>query len=125
MKVTIIIRELGRLKPDYSLDFELPELPRPGDYISINRPDNPEPYSEDIIVRQVWWRLHHPETAGYSTADNQKTGKLVKVFVECDPAVGPTASDHWRDIHSLALADGTVEEFKVARLSIRQDAFKG
>jgi hypothetical protein len=43
VKVHIVIRQIGRLKPDYSLDFELPEVPRIGDYISIHRPDRPEP----------------------------------------------------------------------------------
>jgi hypothetical protein len=52
-RVTIVIREVGHLKPDYLLDFDLPEVPKPGSYISIQRPDKPELYGEDLIVRQV------------------------------------------------------------------------
>jgi hypothetical protein len=62
VQINLVVRELGRLKPDYSLDFELPEVPAVGSYISIQRLDHPEPYGEDVIVRKVWWRLKHPET---------------------------------------------------------------
>ncbi|NWG52864.1 MAG: hypothetical protein HXY28_04015 [Hydrogenophilaceae bacterium] len=37
VEVVIVVREFGRKKPDYSLKFELPTLPRPGDYISIKK----------------------------------------------------------------------------------------
>jgi hypothetical protein len=43
VKINLVVRELGKLKPDYSLDFELPEVPAIGSYISIQRPDHPEP----------------------------------------------------------------------------------
>ena len=53
-RVRIVVREVGRKKPDYSLDFDLPEIPKIGSYISIRRPDTPEGYDdEDLIVRQV------------------------------------------------------------------------
>jgi len=35
----VVGREVGKLKPDYSLEFEFPEVPKVGDYISIHRPD--------------------------------------------------------------------------------------
>ncbi len=44
VKINLVVRELGKLKPDYSLDFELPEVPAIGSYISIQRPDHPEPF---------------------------------------------------------------------------------
>jgi|GEM_PF-4143095 len=44
-RVVIVVREVGKLNPEYSLEFELPEIPTIGSYISINRPDNPDPYS--------------------------------------------------------------------------------
>jgi hypothetical protein len=91
-----VVREVCRLKPDYSLDFELPEVPKPGSYISIQRPDKPEPYGEDLIVRQVWWRLNHPETAGFGS-EPPKVGKLTEIMVECEQAIGPYSSDNWRD----------------------------
>jgi hypothetical protein len=74
VRVNVVVREAGRLKPDYSLDFELPEVPKVGSYISIQRPDKPEPYGEDLIVRQVWWRLWHPETSAVVTGPG-KVGK--------------------------------------------------
>ena len=54
VKINLVVRELGKLKPDYSLDFELPEVPAVGSYVSIQRPDKPKPYGEDVIVRKVW-----------------------------------------------------------------------
>jgi hypothetical protein len=124
-RVNIVIREFGSLKPDYSLDFDLPDVPKPGSYISIQRPDKPEPYGEDLIVEQVWWRLKHPETGGFATG-SQKIGSVIDIFVECSPAVGPWSSDHWRDsVTAQARARGVeVPEFEVARLSIRQDEIK-
>lgn len=122
VRAHVVIREVGKLKPDYSLEFDLPEIPRPGDYISIQRPDTPAPWGEDMIVRQVWWRLNHPETE--PTTTNPKVGALNEVFVECDPAISPYSSDHWRDSLSHGLASGKVEELQVARFSVRQDEIK-
>jgi hypothetical protein len=121
VQVIIVVREVGRQKPDYSLKFELPEVPKVGSYISIRRPDTPEPYSEDLIVREVWWRLHHPETRTMIAGDEpENAGRLVEIFVECDPAIGPYASDRWREMLQGALERGTVEEFPIERFSVRQ-----
>ena len=124
-RVTIIVREVGKLNPDYSLEFDLPEVPKVGSYVSINRPDNPEPYGEDMIVEKVWWRLHHPEIrASYSAEEPAKIGKLTEVMVECIQATGPYSSDRWRDMLDARRSRGTtVPEFDVARVQIRQDAF--
>jgi len=120
-RVTVVIRDVGNLKPDYSLDFDLPELPREGDYISIHRPDKREPYGEDLIVRKVWWRLNHPETSGFAT-EPLKVGNLNEIFVECDQAIGPHSSDAWRDRLTAAKELGEdVHEFEVARFSVRED----
>jgi hypothetical protein len=40
VKITLMVRELGGLKPDFSLEFELPEAPAVGSYISIQRPEH-------------------------------------------------------------------------------------
>lgn len=120
-RVEIVVRELRSSKPEYSLVFELPEVPAVGSYISVNRPDTPQPYGEDLIVRRVWWRLHHPETGGYGYGANPKVGALTEIIVECDQALGPWSSDRWRDQLEQAKARGVeVEEFDVRRLSIRQ-----
>lgn len=118
VRVIVVIREVGRLGPDYSLEFDLPELPRIGDYISIQRPDHRVPYGEDLIVRQVWWRLDHPETRGTVPSDQTiRVGKVREIFVECDAAIGPYSSDNWRQSHKSHLEHGEVEEMKVARVS--------
>jgi hypothetical protein len=120
-RVTIVVREVGRLKPDYSIDFDLPEIPRPGDYVSIQRPDQPEPYGEDMIVDKVWWRLNHPETGGFASGP-QKIGGLTEIIVECVQAIGPHSSDRWRDTLTGKRENGIdVPEFEVARFSVRRD----
>jgi hypothetical protein len=121
-KVIIVVREPGKLKLDYSLEFDLPEIPRVGSYISIHRPDKPQPFGEDVVVRKVWWRLEHPDTGtGAGSAKAAKIGSVAEVFVECDIAVGPYASDRWREMAATAKARGAVvEEFEVERYSIRE-----
>ncbi|MDI3567111.1 hypothetical protein [Bradyrhizobium sp. Arg816] len=126
-RAIVVVREVGKLNPEYSLEFDLPEVPRVGSYISINRPDNPEPYGEDMIVEKVWWRLHHPETrAGFSASEPAKIGKLTEIFVECIQATGPWSSDRWRDMLDVRRERGAeIPQFDLARVQVRQDAFKG
>lgn len=114
VEVVVVLREFGRKKPDYSLKFVLPTLPRPGDYISINRPDHRQPYSEDAIVRHVWWRLHHPDTRAFGAEGTEMVGELTEIMVECDIAIGPYATDQWRKSYSEA------EKFDVARFSVTE-----
>ena len=114
VEVIVVVRESGTVETDFSLNFELPEIPRIGEYISIRRLDQREPFGEDVRIRHVWWRLHHPETNGFASSDKPAIGKLVEIFVECDPALSPYSCDSWR--RSLESArSGTVEEFNVAR----------
>ena len=125
MKIILVVREADRLKPDYSLDFEVPEIPAVGAYVSITRPDTPEPYSEDVIVRQVWWRLHHPETGTAISSDKAQVGKVVEIFVECDIAEGPYASDDWRAVAQSARERGhEVSSFDVERFCVRQNELR-
>lgn len=117
--VIIIVREIGKSKPDYSLTFNLPEIPREGNYISINRPDKLDPFGEDLIVRHVWWRLSHPETG--ASSNPPKKGKVTEIFVECDPALGPYASDKWRVMMEKAKARGVgIPEFDVDRYHVKE-----
>lgn len=89
-RITVVVREVGKLDPEYSLSFEVPEVPKPGAYISIHRPDKPEPYGEDMIVERVWWRLKHPQTrASFSGHEPPKIGSLNEIVVECVQATGP------------------------------------
>lgn len=116
-RVIISIRELGRQKPDYSLEFDLPEVPAVGSYISIFRPDST--HSEDVIVRQVWWQLRHPELrSSYDASEEAKIGNVRDIMVECDQAIGPYARDRWRSSLEAARDRGIeVEQFNVGRTS--------
>jgi hypothetical protein len=120
-RVTIVIREPGKLRPDYSLVFELPEIPRVGSYLSICRPDNPEPFGEDMIVRQIWWRLSTSVTSSFVSKDDLRIGRPIEIFVECEPALGPYSSDAWRRTMEVAKNRGIeIEKFDVARFSVRE-----
>lgn len=126
IKFVVVVREIGSVKPDYSLHFEAPEVPREGEYISIQRPDKPSPFGEDLLVRKVWWRLTHPETAGF--ADDVKVGGLEEIFVECDPASGPYSSKQWLQTVQRARDQGVdLHDFDVERFTLedREDAVKG
>jgi hypothetical protein len=117
VQVNIVVLEIGKLKPDFSLDFELPEVPAVGSYISILRPDTPEPYGEDLVVRKIWWRLKHPETRD-SEASPAKIGSFHEIFVECNQAAGPYSSESWLSLLDSAKKRGVeIEEMRVSRLS--------
>jgi hypothetical protein len=116
-KVRIMVREVGELKPEYSLDFDLPEIPSPGSYISIQRPNAFGDHGEDLIVDQVWWRLQ---------LDEAGIGSIKMIFVECVQAIGPWSSDRWRDTLEAQRKRGKeVPELKVARFGAREDSAKG
>lgn len=125
-RVEIVVREPGRKKPDYSLTFDLPEIPRVGDYISIQRPDKPDPYGEDMIVRHIWWRLKHAET-GSAAASPAKVGGIDEVWIECEPALSPYSSDSWRNLleGSRTGRGSIIEEFDVERFSVRESEVGG
>ena len=113
-RVIVIVRESGRLKPDYSLEFDLPDIPAVGSYLSIQRPDKPRPFGEDLIVRAVWWRLDHPNTA--APGERAKIGTFNEIYVECDMAPGPWSSDHWLQYaEARRKAGDKIEELQVAR----------
>jgi hypothetical protein len=117
IQAIVVVRETGKLKSEYSLAFEFPELPKVGDYISIHGPDVRQPLGEDLIVRAIWWRLEHPETHGYSS--NSEAGTVREIFVECDIAIGPYASETWKKRIEAARKRGVeVPEFQVARMPL-------
>lgn len=119
-KITLVVRDVGKLSPDYSMEFEVPEIPRTGDYISVRRPDI-EPWTEDFIVRQVWWQLKDTGEKPYRD-ENDKPGTVTEIFVEVDQAIGPYAADRWRDrLEQDRLNGREIVEFEVARMQVRQD----
>jgi hypothetical protein len=79
----------GRNKAEYSLDFVLPGVPRPGDYISVARPGVRG--TEDFIVRRCWWSLNAPEAGA-----NGDVGTLDRLIVECEYALSSHSTPQHR-----------------------------
>ena len=97
-----------------------------GDHLERLRERRPlESYDdEDLIVRQVRWRLDHPETGTVASPD-AKIGRIREILVECDPALGPWARDRWRELMERAKQRGAeIEDFDVLRLNVRHDALE-
>jgi hypothetical protein len=125
VKVTVLVREVGKLKPDFEVDFDLPEIPTVGSYISIQRPEHEAEWGEDVVVRKVWWRLKHPETAAHAS-DPPGFGTVRQIIAECDVATSPWSSDKWLKSADAARAEGmNVEAFEVQRLNIRHTDLEG
>ena len=120
VQVRIYVREIDSLKPDSSFEFSLPDVPRVGDYISIERPDA-APWTEDVVVRKIWWRLRHGETRSATPQDDPINGRVLEIEIDCEPAIGPTCTDRWlNDLEAAERRGVAVERFQVARLNVRQ-----
>jgi hypothetical protein len=111
-QIILCIRKPGRLEIEDSGTFEVPEIPKPGDYISVSELDLRDPLSSDFIVRHVWWRLRRAD-------DPEGVGSTTEIMVEADIAVGPYASRHWQQraqhIRSLGIP---IENFEVSRITL-------
>jgi hypothetical protein len=85
MKVRLGFVPPGGGETDYSLEFDLPALPRTGDYISIQR--GGKTGAETFVVRRSWWNL---------TVDaNGSNGALSELWIECEFAEwGLSSEDH-------------------------------
>jgi hypothetical protein len=72
--VTVVVRKLGRKEPEYSLPFDVPELPKVGSYISLFRSDGHPKWvsSDDLVVRLIWWELEHPTRSEGMSDDDDK-----------------------------------------------------
>lgn len=123
-EVVIVVRDVGRLKPDFSLKFSLPAVPRVGEYISIFRPDS-APHTEDLVVRKVWWRLDQDETSQSQPVDKEVAGRVRDIVVECDPAIGPYATASWRQKLETAQARGVnIARFRIERVGMPEGELK-
>lgn len=112
IKVTVIIRELGKNSIEFWQEFDLPEVPRVGDCISVFSFDTLRPLSMDLIVRKVWWHLVH-------SGNPETVGKFRDVCVECDTASGPYSSEEWQRRLKIAEQKGVpVENFGIARVVV-------
>jgi hypothetical protein len=127
VRVTIVIRKLGRTEIEYSLPLSLSEIPQVGHYISLFRSDNRERSRDDLIVRHVWWHIDHPTPAdGGSDSDLVKEGREREILVECDHAYGPyLVEKHRRFMEQEAIEKGVpIESFGVSRVVIPTDETK-
>jgi hypothetical protein len=91
MHVKLVFVPPGGGEADYSLDFELPGVPRAGDYISVMRPN--QQGTEDFIVRRTWWTLEYPDAPMVQDAKNAARGSTKDVVVECEFAKGHYSSE--------------------------------
>lgn len=78
MQATFIL--LGPGGGKYTLDFELPALPKPGDHIFISGPY--QNGTESFVVRRRSWHLHHPARR----EDEGGVGEIHEITIECEPA---------------------------------------
>jgi hypothetical protein len=99
----------GGGETDYGLDFALPAIPRPGDYISVMRPN--QSGSEDFIVRRTWWQLNYPEGPSVQDAKKFTPGSISQIYVECEFAKGPYSSENHSKSCEVYGRKGKLQEF--------------
>lgn len=103
MKVTLGFVPPGGGETDYSLEIEMPAIPQAGDYIAVNRGDNPK--VETFIVRRTHW--------GFAVNDEGQNGKTTSICVECEFADSPFATDdHKRAVDMYETRTGTRLSFE-------------
>lgn len=110
MKVRLVFVPPGGGEADYSLHFDLPGIPQPGDYISVKRPD--QDGTADFIVRRSWWHLNYPNNKAIETAGDTGTGSLTELTVECEYSIGPYASTEHKATAEPYLQGGTLKKFE-------------
>lgn len=93
-EVTLVVVPPGGGEAEYSLQMNVPALPREGDYVSVMR-DREGPVAgvdigtEDFIVRRVWWAFHYPDDGAlFHYAGEGPVGTLSGVSIECELAKG-------------------------------------
>ena len=102
MKANLVFVPPGGGEANYSLDFDLPALPRVGDYLSITRPGETGTY--DFKVRQIWWHLDYPDNKPYRIVDEDPVvyGSVKELVVECEFAIGPSScEEHKRECKGM------------------------
>lgn len=88
MKCRLIMVPPGGGEADYSLDFDLPTIPRAGEGLCISRDDRATGY-ECFIVRSVRWELKYPSSKAHAVSGTEEVGKVGMIAVECEFAFGP------------------------------------
>lgn len=110
MKVRLVFVPPGGGEADYMLDFELPGVPQPGDYISIQRPK--QNGTIDFIVRRSWWYLDYPNDDLYGDVHNLVYGMARVVVVECEFAIGPASSEEHLRACDIYKHEGKLQKFE-------------
>jgi hypothetical protein len=103
MKIRLNFVPAGGGESDYSLEFDLPAIPQPGDYISIRRPIKSAkevPGTCDFIVKRTRWWLDYPDNDLYKQADDDTHGNVTEIVVDCEFALGSWSSEE----HKRAVA---------------------
>lgn len=113
MKATFVFVPPGGGEADYSLDFDIPAVPQPGDYIEMKRAGREDGLSS-FIVRRTWWYLDYPEPYDPYSQKTEVTGSTGGVMVECEYAIGRHDSEaHKRSCESEAIgAKGPLQRFE-------------
>jgi hypothetical protein len=113
MNARLVFVPPGGGEADYVLDFDLPAIPRPGDYISVMRPN--QSGTEDFIVRRTWWTLKYPDAPTVQTSTTLVRGTTEDVVIECEFARGPYSSDnHKSACDAYDKKRGTAQEFEAS-----------
>lgn len=60
MKIYVSIVPVGGGETDYTMPFEVPEVPRAGDWIRVYRYD--DHHDEQLIVRRSFWELEFSDS---------------------------------------------------------------
>lgn len=98
-EITLVIVPPGGGEAEYSLQMNVPALPREGDYVTVMR-DREGPVAgidigtEDFIVRRVLWAFTYPDDGAlYHYAGEGPVGELSGVSIECEMAKGHYSSE--------------------------------
>ncbi|HYG46596.1 MAG TPA: hypothetical protein VD846_01515 [Allosphingosinicella sp.] len=95
IEVTLVVVPPGGGEAEYSLQMNVPALPRAGDYVTVMR-NREGPVAgadigtEDFIVRRVWWAFNYPDDGAlYHLAGEGPVGEVSgTVSIECEMAKG-------------------------------------
>lgn len=98
-QVTLVVVPPGGGEAEYSLQMEVPALPREGDYVTVlRRREGPvarrDIGTEDFIVRRVWWAFDYPDDGRlFEYSDDRTVGSLNGIGIECELAKGHYSSE--------------------------------
>ena len=91
MKVRFIFVPQWGGEADYNLFADLPSLPNPWDYISINYNNSPSGTS-DFIVKRLWWSIDGGDWSDW---------KSKEISIECYFALSGYSSDEHKASYEM------------------------